>query len=123
MEIQNAYPAGTVSRAERTLIFDPDSGRLTVEDEFDGACGSVQENLISYCVPEVNEDGFVLRGKESICTIRVHGTGLRTEAVDHALHSGEHITVYRMVWEAGGITDGSGKTWFEIQAARQKGEF
>lgn len=123
MEIQNAYPAGTVSRAERTLIFDPDSGRLTVEDEFDGACGSVQENLISYCVPEVNEDGFVLRGKESICTIRVHGTGLRTEAVDHVLHSGEHITVYRMVWEAGGITDGSGKTWFEIQAARQKGEF
>lgn len=95
--LEEAYEKNAAKRIERKLKFEFSTGKLSVKDAF-WKCGEIQENLISYIKPIIEEDRFLLIGKKAICCIQTQGKMLQIEERKHALHNGEMINVYRMLW-------------------------
>lgn len=98
LEFEKAYEENAAEQMVRSLQFEFSSGKLFVKDEF-WKCGEIQENLISYIEPVIEKDRFLLTGEKASCCIQTQGKQLWTEEVKHALHNGEIISVYRMLWE------------------------
>lgn len=99
LEISNAYKKDIIEKLYRRMDFSFLEGTLTIIDEFYGKENlCITENLISYIKPIIDGQDFILNGKKNNCRIKTNGYNLSVIPVDHALHNGKHITVYRMCW-------------------------
>ncbi|MCC8128810.1 MAG: heparinase II/III family protein, partial [Clostridiales bacterium] len=107
----SAYGNKAVHDLTRTLDYDADTERLTVEDVLemqrpdkakDGRALSMRENLVTEFPPLVEGNRILVCGKRRCCQITVEGldSPIAVEEKEHITHDGIPVPVYGIFWEA-----------------------
>ena len=95
-----AYEEGLFEKALRSLRFCRETGQLQAEDRFWlKHAKTVAENLVTQYEPQMEGNGFSLRGQDGVLRIRVEELAdFKVEKETFSNHQGQEEVLYRIQW-------------------------
>ncbi|MCD7754615.1 MAG: heparinase II/III-family protein [Clostridiales bacterium] len=124
----SAYGNKAARDLTRTLEYDADTERLTVEDVLElqrpdtakgGRVPGMRENLVTEAPPLVEGNRILVCGERRCCRITVEGLDglILVEKKEHIAHSGTPVPVYGISWETATGERGERRCRFVVEPA------